>query len=85
VSEQNDFLLPDDMAALKRFYECCCDFEAGGHDVPKDAMKRLTELGAVRSIGFGRHQTTAFGDYLLGELALPLDVTQPPADSQHKG
>lgn len=54
-----------DMKALRRFIECAEDCDAGGHDVPKEAMKRLERLGAVRSLGFGRHETTAFGDAML--------------------
>ncbi|MEX5385587.1 hypothetical protein WCE10_21370, partial [Cronobacter muytjensii] len=63
------YLLPDDLAALKRFEECASDFDSGGHDVPKPAMARLREIGVVQSIGFGRHQTTAFGDYVLERTA----------------
>lgn len=71
------YLLPDDLSALKRFYECATDFDSGGHDVSKDAMARLCEIGVIRSKGFGRHETTSFGDYVLerseGEpLRLPL-------------
>ncbi len=71
------YLLPDDLVALKRFHECATDFDSGGHDVSKAAMARLREIGVMQSIGFGRHQTTAFGDYVLergeGEPAkLPL-------------
>jgi len=63
------YLLPDDLAALRRFEECASDFDSGGHDVPKPAMARLREIGVVQSIGFGRHQTTAFGDYVLERIA----------------
>ena len=59
------FLLPDDLAALKRFAECCEDSDSGGHDVPKDRMARLREIGVVESKGFGRHQITTFGGYVL--------------------
>ena len=59
------YLLPEDLAALKRFHECATDFDSGGHDVSKDAMARLREIGVMQSLGFGRHQTTAFGDYVL--------------------
>ena len=60
-----NFLLPDDLAALKRFAECCEDSGSGGHDVTKDRMARLCEIGAVESKGFGRHQITTFGGYVL--------------------
>lgn len=58
-------LLSDDLAALKRFAECCEDACSGGHDVAKDRMARLSEIGAVESKGFGRYQVTAFGGYVL--------------------
>lgn len=60
-----DLLLPDDLSALKRFAECCEDSDSGGHDVAKDRMARLREIGAVQSKGFGRHQITTFGGYVL--------------------
>lgn len=56
---------------LQRFAECCNDMDAGGHDVPKDRMKRLEKVGAVRSCGFGRHETTAFGDAVLAATIGP--------------
>lgn len=68
----------DDRAALARFYECAMDSESGGHDVPKQTMARLAEIGLVQSKGFGRYQVTTFGDYVLGATgalggyALPL-------------
>ncbi|MBW3512043.1 hypothetical protein [Janthinobacterium sp. NKUCC06_STL] len=51
--------------ALRRFRECCEDPDSGGHDVPKDEIRQLVEIGLLRSIGFGRHITTAFADWLL--------------------
>lgn len=74
-------LLPADLAALKRFHECAMDFDSGGHDVPRPAMSRLTEIGVCRHVGFGNHQTTAFGDFVLarseGEsINLPLKTLQ---------
>lgn len=60
-----NFLLPEDLDALKRFAECCEDTDSGGHDVPKDRMSRLREIGVVESKGFGRHQVTTFGGYVL--------------------
>lgn len=60
-----NFLMPDDLAALKRFAECCEDADSGGHDVSKDRMSRLREIGVVESKGFGRHQITTFGGYVL--------------------
>lgn len=52
----------DELAAFNRFCECAEDFDSGGHDVPKNMMKRLAAIGLVRSCGFGRHETTLFGD-----------------------
>lgn len=50
---------------LLRFVECCEDSGAGGHDVPKDAIKRLVALGLLRHVGFGRHQITVIGETFL--------------------
>lgn len=77
VDTPDGFLLPGDMEALARFYECAEDFDSGGHDVPKEAMRRLVEIGVVRPAGPGRHMATSFGDYVMGRdnemgLALPL-------------
>lgn len=60
-------LTDDDMANLRRFDECCQDSDADGHTVAKPKMKRLELAGVVRSCGFGRHETTAFGDWLLAD------------------
>ena len=71
-----------DMKHLRRFAECAEDCD--GHDVPKEDMKRLERLGAVRSLGFGRHETTAFGDAMLAatpvapQPAAPLGTPQNP-------
>jgi hypothetical protein len=50
---------------LRRFNECCEDSEAGGHDVDREDMHSLAELGAVRPAPGGRHYMTDFGHYLL--------------------
>lgn len=63
--KNTNFLLPDDLTALKRFAECCEDTGSGGYDVAKDRMARLREIGVVESKGFGRHQITTFGGYVL--------------------
>lgn len=57
----------EDMAYLMRFQECCEDSDSGGHDVPKDCMKRLAEIGVVQSVGFGKHQITSFGDFVIAK------------------
>lgn len=51
----------EEMAAFNRFCECAEDFDSGGYDVSKDMMKRLACIGLVRSLGFGRYETTGFG------------------------
>ncbi|MDO8414862.1 MAG: hypothetical protein Q7S87_01475 [Agitococcus sp.] len=85
VQQKSIWLHIDDFEALTRFNDTCGDMDAGGHDVPKDAMKRLYELGVTRSVGFGRSQMTAFGNYVLNcaseEPVLPL-VTYGDADAQ---
>lgn len=58
------FLTEADFHDLHRFMVCREDSDSGGHDVPKDRMRRLTELGVVRSCGFGKHEATAFGCYV---------------------
>lgn len=65
ISVPCDLLTDEDMRHLRRFAEICEDSDAGGHDLPKDAVKRLEKVGALRNCGFGRHETTAFGDALL--------------------
>lgn len=69
AAPDTNFLLPSDLAALQRFHECAMDFDSGGHDVSKEAMARLREIGVVENKGFGRHQVTSFGDYVLGRAA----------------
>ncbi|ACO74665.1 hypothetical protein LHK_01680 [Laribacter hongkongensis HLHK9] len=70
-------LSPEDIKALRRFAECCEDSDSGGHDVSKEAMKRLELAGAVRSLGFRRHETTKFGDYVLEDAAPALLAAAP--------
>ena len=60
----------DEMAAFDRFCECAEDFDSGGHDVPKEMMKRLAIIGLVRSCGFGRYETTLFGDGIRGHVVV---------------
>lgn len=55
-------LSADELAAFNRFCECCEDFDSGGYDVGKDMMAKLARIGVVRSTGFGRYETTAYGD-----------------------
>ena len=60
-------ITPIELKALGRFRDCCEDSAAGGHDVPKEMMQRLAAVGVVRTLGFGRHETTEFGDWLLAQ------------------
>jgi hypothetical protein len=73
MSDRVKFLSPADARNLARFVECCEDFDSGGHDVSKAGMRRLAELGAVRHLGFGNHELTAFGRHVTDdESTLPL-------------
>lgn len=55
----------DDMAALRRFIECCEDPDAGGHDVEKNIITRLSQYGALRQVRPGYHEVTEFGEFIL--------------------
>lgn len=56
------------LAAFHRFCECCEDFDSGGYDVDKGVMSELARIGVVRSTGFGRYETTAYGDTIRAAL-----------------
>lgn len=82
--------LPDeDLRHLRRFKEICDDSDAGGHDLPNGAVKRLEQSGALRNCGFGRHEITTFGEALLeqsaakpqGEPVAPVFVMPSNVDS----
>lgn len=81
-------ITPIELKALGRVRECCEDSASGGHDVPKEMMQRLMAVGVVRTLGFGRHETTEFGDWVLAQppevnaspLALPHSWTLVPAE-----
>jgi hypothetical protein len=70
-------ILPDEMEALRRFHECVTDGE--GYDVPKDMMKRLSEIGLVRRVTANLYEHTAFGlSVLNGDFdAAPAPAEQP--------
>lgn len=59
----SEILQEDDLAWLIRFRETAEDDNS--YDTPKPALKRLIDLGVVRSLGFGRCTTTSFGDWLV--------------------
>ena len=69
VEALRNMLSDDDIRHLRRFQEICEDSDADGHDLPKEAVRRLERAGALRSCGFGRHETTLFGDAILAALA----------------
>src|SRR5690554_2000665 len=69
VEALRNLLSDDDIRRLRRFQEICEDSDADGHDLPKEAMSRLERAGALRSCGFGRHETTRFGDAILAALS----------------
>ena len=58
-----EILQEEDLSWLIRFKETAEDDNS--FDTPKPALKRLIDLGVVRSLGFGRCTTTAFGDWLV--------------------
>lgn len=59
-------IMDDELEALRRFDECARDFEAGGHDVRKEMMKRLAEIGLVRRVTANIYEHTTFGLSVLG-------------------
>lgn len=61
----SEILQEHDLAWLIRFKETSEDDNS--YDTPKDALKRLFELGVVRSLGFGKCEITSFGDYLISQ------------------
>lgn len=58
----------DEMAALRRFWECASDGE--GYDVEKTMMQRLAEMGLVQRKSGAYYVSTDFGLYVLGEYTV---------------
>jgi hypothetical protein len=58
----------DEMAALRRFWECATDGE--GYDVEKSMMQRLAEMGLVQRKSGAYYMSTEFGLYVLGEYTI---------------
>jgi len=58
----------DEMAALRRFWECATDGE--GYDVEKPMMQRLAEMGLVQRKSGAYYMATEFGLYVLGEYMM---------------
>jgi hypothetical protein len=78
-----EILQEQDLSWLIRFVETAEDDNS--FDTPKCALRRLVEIGVVRSVGFGRYTTTSFGGYLVERHfdqspALPL---QTESDYKH--
>lgn len=69
VEALRNLLSDDDIRHLRRFQDICEDSDADGHDLPKEAVRRLERAGTLRACGFGRHETTLFGDAILAALA----------------
>lgn len=68
----------DEMAALRRFWECATDGE--GYDVEKPMMQRLAEMGLVQRKSGAYYMSTEFGLYMLGEYTTQLDGGQEGSD-----
>lgn len=68
VEPFRSFVTDTDLAALHRFAECCDDPESGGHDLKKEQVRRLEEIGALRRSG-RVHWITGFGDVLISITA----------------
>ena len=58
----------DEMAALRRFWECASDGE--GYDVEKTMMQRLAEMGLVQRKSGAYYMVTEFGLYVLREYTV---------------
>lgn len=57
------YLQMADLGLLMRFEETTSDSE--GYDIKKEDVKRLANLGAIQSHGFGRYSLTEFGNFVL--------------------
>ena len=58
----------DEMAALRRFWECATDGE--GYDIDNSMMQRLAEMGLVQRKSGAYYMSTDFGLYVLGEYTI---------------
>lgn len=69
MAEQwRSFVTDADIAALHRFVECCDDPESGGHDLEKEQVQRLEQIGALQRSGLISY-ITDFGNYLISATA----------------
>lgn len=83
MSEKLCFLTESDQRMLYRFIETITDDQS--YDIGKDGVKRLAELGAVQSHGFGRYSVTLFGwwaheHYWDQNPSLPLPNAENPEE-----
>lgn len=75
-------IMDDELEALRRFDECARDFEAGGHDVRKEMMKRLAGIGLVRRVTANIYEHTTFGLSVLNGDFDAAPTTQPAAQQE---
>jgi hypothetical protein len=52
----------DELRAFHRFCECCEDGE--GYDVDATMMRALWKKGLLRHLGFGRYETSTYGNHI---------------------
>lgn len=65
--ESKNFINAEECAALNRFRETCEDGE--GYDVPKEMMRRLAVIGAIRRVSGAFYEFTEFGNWLMEATA----------------
>lgn len=71
IAQQGEaYLSDDDRCALISFSEQCNDSDADGFSIPKESLVRLVEIGCIRHCGFGKYETTRFGDYIVQKVFL---------------
>lgn len=58
-----ELLTEQELGWLKRFADCSEDTDT--HDLSKHKLKRLYQVGVLRSLGFGRNEITEFGERVL--------------------
>lgn len=84
------FLGSADLEILEDFYEKCNDSESGGYSTSKGELKRLSEIGVVQSLGFGRFGMTSFGIFIIESskeqwATLPLRTSDEYAEREQAG
>ena len=75
-------IMDNELKALRRFDECVRDPDAGGHDVRKEMMKRLAEIGLVRRVTANIYEHTNFGLSVLNGDFDAAPTTQPAPAAQ---